>query len=58
MLAGTEDFMGWVGVEDGLLHAFEISGAYPEVGELLAFQYWYRVEFSEFNQPLELPSVE
>ena len=35
MSAGTEDFVVWVGVEDGLIHAFEISGSYPGVGELL-----------------------
>ena len=57
MVAGREDFAGWVGVEDGLLHAFEVSGAYPAVGELLAFEFFYRVEFSEFDEPLELPSV-
>jgi len=57
MVAGREDFVGWVGVEDGLLHAFEVSGAYPAMGELLAFEFWYRMEFSEFDEPLELPSV-
>ena len=59
MLAGVEEFVGWIGVEDGLFYAFEVSGAFPGVGELLPFQYGYRVEFSAFNEPpLELPSVE
>ena len=58
MLAGVEEFVGWIGAEDGLIHAFEVSGAFPRVGELLPFQYGYRVEFSAFNEPLELPSVE
>ena len=57
MLAGVEEFVGWIGAEDGLIHAFEVSGAFPSVGELLPFQYGYRVEFSAFNEPLELPSV-
>ena len=58
MLAGVEKFVGWIGVEDGLLHAFEVSASFPGVGELLAYQYGYRAEFSAFNEPLELPSVE
>ena len=58
MLAGVEEFVGWIGAEDGLLHAFEVSGAFPGVGELLPFQYGYRAEFSAFDEPLELPSVE
>ncbi|MCE2462569.1 MAG: hypothetical protein J4F46_01430, partial [Dehalococcoidia bacterium] len=58
MLAGTEEFTGWVGIEDGLIHAYEVSGSYPAEEELLAFQFWYRVDFSHFNQPLTLPSVE
>ena len=57
-LAGTEEFAGWIGVDDGLFHAIEVSASFPGVGELLPFQYWYRVAFSEFNGPLELPSVE
>ena len=58
MLAGTEEFVAWVGIEDGLIHALEVSGSYPAAGELLAFQLWYRVRFSEFDEDLELPSVE
>ncbi len=58
MSGGREDFVGWVGVEDGLIHAYEVSGSYPAAGELLAFEFWYRVKFSEFNESLELPSVE
>ena len=57
MLAGVEELVGWIGVEDGLFHAFEVSASFPRVGELLPFQYAYRVEFSAFNEPLELPSV-
>ncbi len=57
MIAGTENFVGWVGIGDGLIHAYEVSGSYPAEGELLAFELWYRVRFSEFDQPLELPSV-
>lgn len=58
MLAGTEAFTGWVGVNDGLIHAFEVSASYPAEGELLAFESWYRVDFTDFNQSLTLPSVE
>ena len=58
MLAGVEEFVGWMGVDDGLFHAYEYLATFPGVGELLPFQYWYRVEYSEFNEPLELPSVE
>ena len=58
MLAGVEEFVGWIGVEDGLLHAFEVNASFPGVGELLPFQYGYRAEFSAFDEPLELPSVE
>ena len=58
MLAGVEEFVGWIGIEDGLLHAFEVSASFPSVGELLSFQYGYRAEFSAFDEPLELPSVE
>ena len=58
MLAGTETFTGWVGVEDGLIHAYEASASFPATGELLEYQYWLRVEFSEFNEPLMLPTVE
>lgn len=58
MLAGSEEFVGWVGIEDGLIHAYEVSGSYPAEGELLPFEFWYRVDFSEFNEPLTLPSVE
>ena len=57
MLAGTEEFTGWVGIQDGLIHAYEVSGSYPAEGELLAFEFWYRVDFTNFNQPLTLPSV-
>lgn len=58
MSGGREDFVGWVGVQDGLIHAYEVSGSYPAAGELLPFEFWYRVRFSEFNESLELPSVE
>ena len=58
MSAGTEDVVVWVGVEDGLIHAYEVNASFPGVGEFLAFQYWYRVDYSEFNEPLGLPSVE
>ena len=58
MLAGVEEFVGWLGVEDGFLHAFEVSASFPSVGELLSFQYGYRAEFSAFDEPLELPFVE
>ena len=58
MLSGTEGFVGWVGVEDGLIHAYEVSGSYPAAGDLLPFQFWYRVRFSEFDEDLDLPSVE
>ena len=58
MLEGVEEFVGWIGVEDGLFHAFEVTASFPRVGELLPYQYWYRVEFSSFDEPLELPSVE
>ena len=57
MLAGTEEFVGWVGIEDGLIHAYEVSGSYPGAGELLPFEFWYRVDFSDFNESLVLPSV-
>ena len=57
-IAGTENFVGWVGIGDGLIHAYEVSGSYPAQGELLAFESWYRVRFSEFDEPLELPSVQ
>ena len=58
MLAGIEEFVGWIGVDDGLVHAIEVSASFPGMGEFLPFQYWYRVAFSEFNEPLDLPSVE
>ncbi len=58
MSSGTEDVVVWVGVEDSLIHAFEVSASFPGVGEFLPFQYWYRVEFSHFDEPLELPFVE
>lgn len=57
MLAGTEDFKGWMGVEDSLIHAYEVSGSYPAEGELLAFEFWYRVDCTDFNQLLTPPSV-
>ena len=58
MLAGIEEFVGWIGVDDGLFHAIEVSASFPGMGEFLPFQYWYRVAFSEFNEPLDMPSVE
>ena len=58
MSAGREDLVGWVGVEDGLIHAYEVSGSYPTAGDLLPFEFWYRVRFSKFDESLALPSVE
>lgn len=55
--AGTEEFTGWVGVEDGLLHAHEVSGSYPAEGDLFAHTRWYRIEYSDFNEPLTLPTI-
>ena len=57
MVAGTEGFTGWIGVEDGLLHAFEVNGSYPAAGEFLARTFWQRYEFSDFNEQWTLPSV-
>ena len=56
-VAGAEEFTGWVGVEDGLLHAHEVSGSYPEKGDLLAYTRWYRIEYSDLNEPLTLPTL-
>ena len=55
-LAGSEVVTGWVGVEDNLLHALETRGSFPASGELLAYEYRIRVEFFDFNEPLELPT--
>ena len=41
-LAGSEEFTGWVGINDGLLHAYELHGSYPAFGELLQFEYSLR----------------
>ena len=56
MVAGREDFTGWIGVEDGMLHAQEVSGSYPAAGEMLAMTFWHRYEFSYFNEKLTLPA--
>ena len=56
-VAGTEEFTGWIGVEDGLLHAHEVSGSYPMKGDLLAHTRWYRIEYSALNEPLTLPTI-
>ena len=56
MLAGTVTVTAWVGVEDGLLHAYTMEGSFPAVGEAFAYQYSTDVRFSHFNAPLELPS--
>ena len=56
-VSGTEEFTGWIGVEDGLLHANEVSGSYPEKGDLLAHTRWYRIEYSDFNETLTLPTI-
>ena len=55
-LAGSEEFTGWVGINDGLLHAYELHGSYPAFGELLQFEYSLRTEYFDFNEPLELPT--
>ncbi len=55
-LAGSEEFTGWVGINDGLLYAYELHGAYPAFGELLQFEYMQRVEYFDFNEPLVLPT--
>ena len=57
MVAGTEKFTGWIGVEDGLLHAHELNGSYPAAGEFMAFTLWYRIEFHDLNEQWTLPSV-
>ena len=44
------------GVNDGMFHAIELSGVYPGFETLLPFEFWYRVEFSAFDEELELPS--
>ena len=56
MLAGTVKVTAWLGVEDGLLHAYTMAGTFPAVGEASAYQYSMEVRFSHFNEPLELPS--
>ena len=56
MLAGTVTVTVWVGVEDGLLHAYTREGSLPAVGEVFAYQYSMDMRFSHFNEPLELPS--
>lgn len=58
MVAGSEEFVAWVGVDSGMIHAYEVRGSYPAVGELLSLEFWYRVDFSDFNEALELPSVD
>ena len=55
-LAGSEEFTGWVGINDGLLHAYELHGSYPAFGELLQFEYSLRAEYFDFNEPLVLPT--
>ena len=57
MLAGTVKATAWVGAEDGLLHAYTMTGSFPAVGEAFAYQYTMEVRFSHFNEPLELPSA-
>ena len=57
MVAGTEEFTGWIGFEDGLIHAFEVNGSYPAAGEFMAFTHWYRIEFHDFDKQWTLPSV-
>ena len=56
MMAGTVKATAWVGAEDGLLHAYTMTGSFPAVGEAFAYQYTMEVRFSHFNEPLELPS--
>ncbi len=56
MLAGTVKATAWVGAEDGLLHAYTMTGSFPAVGEAFAYQYTMEVRFSHFSEPLELPS--
>ena len=56
MVAGREDFTGWIGVEDGMLYAQEVSGSYPAAGEMLAMTFWHRYEFSYFSEKLNLPA--
>ena len=55
-VAGSEDFTVWVGVDDGLVRAYEATSSYPRFDTLSSFDTWYRVEFSDFNAPLELPN--
>ena len=56
MLAGTVTVTAWLGAEDGLLHAYTMTGSFPAVGEAFPYQYTMEVRFSHFNEPLELPS--
>ena len=56
MLAGTVRVTAWLGAEDGLLHAYAMTGSFPAVGEAFPYQYTMEVRFSHFNEPLELPS--
>ena len=57
VVGGTEHFTGWVGIDDGLIHAYEVSGSYPASGDLFAMDFGYRVELSGMDEALSLPAA-
>ena len=56
MFAGQEQFIAWVGKDDGLIHQYSTHGSYPAYGDLEAYETWQTVTFSNFNDPFNIPS--